>query len=55
MVVLALVVFVFQRFVARTFDVVFEICIFYVPAGALIILYFYFKNKLRENSIKPIA
>jgi len=54
-VMLALVVFVFQRLVVQTFDIVFEICIFYVPAGALVLLYVYFRNKLRRNSIKPSA
>jgi len=55
MATLALVVFVFQRFVARAFDVVFEICIFYVPAGTVLFLYVYFKSKLRRNSTKPSA
>jgi len=55
MIMMALVVFVLQRFVVRVFDVVFEICIFYVPAGAIVLLYFYFKNKQGKSSVKPPA
>jgi len=55
MVALALFVFVSQHFVVRAFDIVFEICIFYVPAGTLILLYAYFRNKLRAGSVKPPA
>jgi len=49
MVTLALIVFVFQRFVVRAFDIAFEICIFYVPAGALVLLYVYFKTSKKLN------
>ena len=55
MVILALVVFVLQRFVVQTFDIIFEICIFYVPAGALVLLYLYFQKKLEKSSVKPLT
>ncbi len=45
-VLLAGFVFLAQHFVRRFFDPVFEICIFYVPAFASVILYFYHRRSL---------
>jgi len=41
---LAALVFLVQRFFGPVFEVVFEICIFYVPAVAIILLYLYFSK-----------
>ncbi len=38
-------VFFSQRFVGRFFDIAFEICIFYIPAFASLMLYLYFRKK----------
>jgi len=45
MVVVAVVAFFIQRLVGPVFDVVFEICIFYVPAFTLIGIFLYLKTK----------
>lgn len=46
-VALAIFVFLAQRFVVRFFaDIVFEICIFYIPAFASTLFYIYLKRKL---------
>lgn len=45
MVTLAAVVFVVQRFVGQFFDLVFEICIFYIPAFTSVGLLLYFRTK----------
>lgn len=42
----AIFVFIIQRFVIRFFDVVFEICIFYVPALVSVMLYLYLRRRL---------
>jgi len=44
-VALAVVVFVAQRFVGQFFDLVFEICIFYIPAFTSVGLLLYFRAK----------
>jgi len=41
---LAALVFLVQRFFGPVFEVVFEICIFYVPAVAIVLLYLYFSK-----------
>jgi len=47
MIVVAAFVFFIQRFVVRFFyDIVFEICIFYIPAVASLIFYFYLRRKV---------
>ncbi len=47
MIILAAFVFVLQRFVVQFFsDVIFEICIFYVPAVASAVFYLYLRRKL---------
>jgi len=43
MVSLAVVAFLIQRFLGPFFDVVFEICIFYVPALTIVGLLLYFR------------
>jgi hypothetical protein len=45
-VLLASSVFFAQHFGGRFFDPVFEICIFYVPASASVILYLYQRRRL---------
>ncbi len=45
MVTLASVVFVIQHFFSPIFDTVFEVCIFYIPAVAIVIILLYFRNK----------
>lgn len=50
-VALAALVFVVQRVWGILLgDVVFEICIFYVPAVAITLLYLYFRTKLTTKS-----
>jgi len=44
MVTLAAVVFLVQRFIPL-FDVVFEVCIFYIPTLSIVGLFLYFRNK----------
>ena len=47
MIVVAAFVFFLQRFVVQFFsDVIFEICIFYIPAFASTIFYLYLRRKL---------
>lgn len=45
LVMLAVLVFLVQRFVGQFFDLVFEICIFYIPAFASLGLLLYFRAK----------
>jgi len=45
MVTLAAAVFLVQRFVVYLFDVVFEVCIFYIPTFAIVGLLLYFRKK----------
>ncbi len=47
---LATLVFLVQRLFDPMFDVVLEICIFYVPAVTITMLYLYFKTKLTAKS-----
>lgn len=47
---LAALVFLVQRLFGPVFEVVFEICIFYVPAVAIALLYLYFNAKLSGKS-----
>ena len=47
---LAALVFLVQRLLGPMFDVAFEICIFYVPAVTITLLYLYFKTKLTVKS-----
>jgi hypothetical protein len=47
---LAALVFLVQRLFSPIFEVVFEICIFYVPAATIALLYLYFKAKLTVKS-----
>lgn len=47
---LAALVFLVQRLLGPIFDVAFEICIFYVPAVTITLLYLYFKTKLTVKS-----
>jgi len=42
----AVFVFIIQHFVGRFFDVVFEICIFYIPALVSVTLYLYLRRTL---------
>jgi len=42
----AVFVFIIQHFVIRLFDVVFEICIFYIPALVSVMLYLYLRRRL---------
>jgi len=42
----AVIVFIIQHFVIRFFDVVFEICIFYIPALVSVMLYLYLRRRL---------
>jgi len=44
-VVLAATVFLIQRFIGQVFDLVFEVCIFYIPAVAVVFLLLYFRRK----------
>jgi hypothetical protein len=45
MVISAVVVFFVQNLVRPVFDVVFEICIFYIPVFTLIGIFLYLKTK----------
>jgi len=45
MLVIAAAVFLIQRFAGPVFDFVFEICLFYVPAVVIVILFLYFRHK----------
>jgi len=45
MVALAATVFLVQRFVVQLFDVVFEVCIFYIPTFTIVGLLLYFRTK----------
>jgi len=45
MVTLAAAVFLVQRFVGQLFDVVFEVCIFYIPTFTIAALLLYFRTK----------
>jgi len=45
MVTLAAVVFLVQRFVDQIFDVIFEVCIFYIPTFTIVTLLLYFRTK----------
>ncbi len=47
---LAALVFLVQRVFGPMFDVAFEICVFYVPAVTIALLYLYFKTKLTTKS-----
>jgi len=47
MVILAAAVFLVQRLLGPLFDLVFEICIFYIPTFTIVALFLYFRNKLR--------
>ncbi|MFQ6073942.1 MAG: hypothetical protein ACE5KC_01860 [Candidatus Bathyarchaeia archaeon] len=43
-VALAALVFLVQRFFGPLFEIAFEICIFYVPAVTIVLLYLYFSK-----------
>jgi len=45
MVSLAAAVFLVQRFVGQFFDLVFEVCIFYIPTFTIVGLWLYFGTK----------
>jgi len=45
MVTLAAAVFLVQRFVVQLFDVVLEVCIFYIPTFTIVGLWLYFRAK----------
>jgi len=45
MVALAATVFLVQHFVVQLFDVVFEVCIFYIPTFTIVGLLLYFRTK----------
>jgi len=45
MVTLAAAVFLIQRFFGQFFDVVFEVCIFYIPTFTIVVLLLYFRKK----------
>jgi len=45
MVTLAAAVFLVQRFIGQFFDLVFEVCIFYIPAFTIVALLLYFSSK----------
>ncbi len=47
---LAALAFLVQRVFGPIFEVIFEICIFYVPAVTITLLYLYFKTKLTAKS-----
>ncbi|MDH5783166.1 MAG: hypothetical protein OEZ35_05825 [Candidatus Bathyarchaeota archaeon] len=47
---LAALVFVVQRLLGPIFEVALEICIFYVPAVTIALLYLYFRTKLTVKS-----
>jgi len=45
MVTLAAVVFLVQRFIGQFFDVVFEVCIFYIPTFTIVVFLLYSRTK----------
>jgi uncharacterized membrane protein len=45
LVALAAVVFLIQHFVGQVFDVVLEVCVFYIPALAIVALFLYFRTQ----------
>jgi len=45
MIALAAAAFLIQRFLGPIFEVVFEVCIFYIPTFTIVALFFYFRNK----------
>jgi antibiotic biosynthesis monooxygenase (ABM) superfamily enzyme len=47
MIVLAAAVFLVQRLAGPFLDLVFEFCIFYIPAFTIVGLFLYFRKKLR--------
>jgi hypothetical protein len=47
LVLLAIFVFIVQRFVVRFFDVALEICAFYIPAVSVLILFLYFSRRTK--------
>ena len=48
-VVLAVAVFCVQRFVTQIFDVAFEVCIFHVPAVAIVVFVFICLGRERKG------
>lgn len=48
LVLLAVFVFVVQRFVVRFFDVSVEICAFYIPAVSVTVLFLYFSRRTKS-------
>jgi F0F1-type ATP synthase assembly protein I len=46
-VILAAAVFFVQRFAGPFLDLVFEFCIFYIPAFTIVSLFLYFRKKLK--------
>jgi F0F1-type ATP synthase assembly protein I len=46
-IILAAVVFLVQRLAGPFLDLVFEICIFYIPAFTIVSLFLYFRKKLK--------
>ena len=46
---LAVAVFCVQRFVTQIFDVAFEICIFHVPAVAIVVFVFIYVGRERKG------
>jgi len=47
LVLLAAVVFITQRFVVRFFDIALEICVFYLPAVSVVVLFLYFRRRAK--------
>jgi len=47
LVLLAAVVFITQRFVVRFFDIALEICVFYIPAVTVVVLFLYFRRRTK--------
>ena len=47
---LAALVFLVQRLFGPVFEIAFEICVFYIPAVAIALLYLYFRTKLSVKS-----
>jgi len=47
--IVAVAVFCVQRFVTQIFDVAFEICIFHVPAVAIVIFVFIYVGRERKG------
>jgi len=45
LVLIAASVFFIQRFIGQVFDIAFEVCIFYIPAFAIVVLFLYFRSK----------